>query len=176
MQTPSTANATRERHPTRSAPDMVSRRASHTLSHRECARVPPALPQRLKTSCSEPREARSHDTRDRARGAGQSATSNDKAARTTRITVTRHQRNSSRTRRKQKVPRRWQYTTDRALTERVTVSHKKAIITHPRDAHTTAPQRGSRQRASSYSAQPAQTPHRLGAHRPSSPTRPGRQS
>ena len=105
MQTPSTANATRERHPTRSAPDTVSRRASHTLSHRECARVPPALPQRLKTSYSEPREARSHDTRDRARGAGQSATSNDKAARTTRITVTRHQRNSSRTRRKQKAPR-----------------------------------------------------------------------
>lgn len=144
VQTPSPTNATRERYPPRSTHDTGSIRASHALSHHERSHMPHAPPQSLKTSYSEPREARSHDTRDRARGAGQSATSNGKAARTTRITVTRHQRNSSRTRRKQKAPRRWQYTTSRALTERATVSLSWTIITHLRDARTTAPQRGSR--------------------------------
>ena len=42
MQTPSTANATRERHPARSAHDTGFRRASHALSHRERAHMPPA--------------------------------------------------------------------------------------------------------------------------------------
>jgi len=65
VQTPSPTNATRERRPTRSTPDTGSRRASHTLSRRERAHMPPAPSHRLKRPCSEPDKERSRDARSR---------------------------------------------------------------------------------------------------------------
>lgn len=68
-------NATRERYPPRSTHDTGSIRASRALSRHECAHLPPALPQRLKTPYSESgeakresgeahsRDARSHETK-----------------------------------------------------------------------------------------------------------------
>lgn len=60
MQTPLTANATRERHPTRSAHDTGFIRASRALSHHERSQMPPAPPQSLKMLYSEPGEACGH--------------------------------------------------------------------------------------------------------------------
>ena len=70
-----TPDATAPTNVTRSAPDTRSRRASRALSRHECAHLPPALPQRLKTPYSESgeakresgeahsRDARSHETK-----------------------------------------------------------------------------------------------------------------
>ena len=202
-----TPDATAPTNVTRSATDTRSRRASRALSRHECAHLPPALPQRLKTPYSESgeakresgeahsRDARSHETKHTALHQGTHGCTRTLGQATRRGGVNTpqtsntshtdtppfHPRNSPETHERKcitpqtKAPRRWCIATGRALTERVTVSHKKAIITHPRDARTTAPQRGSRQRASLYSAQSAQTLHGLGARRPSLPTRPGRQ-
>ena len=169
MQTPSTANATRERHPTRSAPDTRSRRASRALSRHECAHLPPALPQRLKTPYSESgeahsRDARSHETKHTAlhqgthgctRTLGQATrrggvntpqtldTSHENAPSSTHE-IAAHPASESASPHRRKRPAGGNTPPTGHSHQRTVVSRSWTIITHPRDARTTAPQRGSR--------------------------------
>lgn len=171
-----TPDATAPTNVTRSAPNTRSRRASRALSRHECAHLPPALPQRLKTPYSESgeakresgeahsRDARSHETKHTAlhqgthgctRTLGQATrrggvntpqtldTSHENAPSSTHE-IAAHPASESASPHRRKRPAGGNTPPTGHSHQRTVVSRSWTIITHPRDARTTAPQRGSR--------------------------------